>query len=119
MKAERFSDIVKKWAEDCASGKNIVGKEVVLAAKRYLDDLKRKDIVLRTEEPDLCINIIQTTLVHKQGEDLEGNPLLGKPFLLEPWQMFVIYNLLGFYYKDTNERRYKEAFIEIGRKNGI
>ena len=118
MKAERFSDIVKKWAEDCASGKNIVGKEVVLAAKRYLDDLKRKDIVLRTEEPDLCINIIQTTLVHKQGEDLEGNPLLGKPFLLEPWQMFVIYNLLGFYYKDTNERRYKEAFIEIGRKNG-
>ena len=118
MKAKRFSPIVKKWAKDCVSGKNIVGREVVLAAQRYLNDLERKDIELRTKEPDLCINIIQTTLVHQQGENIQGEPLLGKPFLLEPWQMFVIYNLLGFYYKGTQERRYKEAFIEIGRKNG-
>ena len=118
MKAKRFSTIVKKWAKDCVSGKNIVGREVVLAAQRYLNDLERKDIELRTKEPDLCINIIQTTLVHQQGENIQGEPLLGKPFLLEPWQMFVIYNLLGFYYKGTQERRYKEAFIEIGRKNG-
>lgn len=118
MKAQRFSTIVKKWAKDCVSGKNIVGKEVVLAAQRYLNDLERKDIELRTKEPDLCINIIQTTLVHQQGENIKGESLLGKPFLLEPWQMFVIYNLLGFYYKGTQERRYKEAFIEIGRKNG-
>ena len=118
MKAKRFSTIVKKWAKDCVSGKIIVGKEVVLAAQRYLNDLERKDIELRTKEPDLCINIIQTTLVHQQGENIKGESLLGKPFLLEPWQMFVIYNLLGFYYKGTQERRYKEAFIEIGRKNG-
>ena len=117
-KAKRFKTIVIRWAKDCVSGKNIVGKEVVLAAQRFLSDLEREDIELRTKEPDLCINIIQTTLVHQQGETLQGEPLLGKPFLLEPWQMFVIYNLLGFYYKGTQERRYKEAFIEIGRKNG-
>lgn len=118
MSAKKYKDIVKKWAEDCVKGKLVVGKEVVQAADRYLKDLKRKDIELRTKDPDLVINIIQNTLVHQQGEDLEGNPLLGRPFLLEPWQMFTVYNLLGFYYKGTNERRFKEAFIEVGRKNG-
>ena len=54
----------------------------------------------------------------KQGEDLEGNPLTGKPLRLEPWQIFIVYNLVGFYYKGTSERRYKEAFIFIPRKNG-
>lgn len=118
MKAKQYKDIVKKWAEECSKGKRIVGKEVEQACTRYLADLKRKDIELRTHDPDLVINIIQNTLVHQQGEDLEGNPLLGRPFLLEPWQMFTVYNLLGFYYKGTNERRFKEAFIEVGRKNG-
>lgn len=117
-KAKQYKAIVKKWAEDCAKGKLIVGKEIEQAASRYLKDLKRKDIELRTHDPDLAINLIQNTLVHQQGEDLDGNPLMGRPFLLEPWQMFTIYNLLGFYYRGTNERRFKEAFIEVGRKNG-
>ena len=117
-KAKRFKDVCIDWAKDCVSGKNIVGKEVEQACQRFLDDLKRDDIELRTKDPDMCINIIQNTLVHQQGEDIQGEPLMGKPFLLEPWQIFVVYNLLGFYYTGTNERRYKEAFIEVGRKNG-
>ncbi len=117
-KARKYKTVVTKWAKDCVSGKNIVGKEVVLACQRFLDDLKRDDLVFKTQDPDMCINIIQNTLVHQQGEDLKGEPLMGKPFLLEPWQMFVVYNLLGFYFKGTKERRYKEAFIQVGRKNG-
>lgn len=39
-------------------------------------------------------------------------------FLLEPWQKFIIYNLLGFYHKGTILRRFKEAFIMVPRKNG-
>ena len=118
MSAKSYKDIVKKWAEDCAGGKKNVGAEVALSCRRYLDDLMREDLELRPKDPDFAINIIQTTLVHQQGEDIEGRPLLGRPFLLEPWQMFVIYNLLGFYKKGTAERRYKEAFIEVARKNG-
>ena len=33
-------------------------------------------------------------------------------------QVFIVYNLLGFWYKGTNDRRFKEAFIFIPRKNG-
>lgn len=118
MSAGTYKTQVKKWAEDCVARKIIVGEEVVLACERYLSDLKRDDIELRSTDPDFAINIIQGTLVHQQGEDLEGKPLLGRPFLLEPWEMFVVYNLLGFYYKGTDERRYKEAYIQVARKNG-
>lgn len=117
-KAKKYKDVCIQWAEDCVAEKNVVGKEVIAACQRFLDDLKRDDIELRTKDPDMCINIIQNTLVHAQGENLVGEPLMGKPFILEPWQIFIVYNLLGFYYKGTNERRYKEAFIEVGRKNG-
>lgn len=118
MKSRRFKDIAVKYANDCISGEVIAGKEVIAACERFLRDIDREDLELREYEPDLAINIMQATLVHAQGEDLQGNPLLGKPFLLQPWEIFVVYNLLGFYYKGTNERRYKEAFIMVGRKNG-
>lgn len=115
---KRYQDIALDYAQKCVSGEIIIGAEVVDACKRYLEDLKREDLELRTHDPDLAINIMETTLVHAQGEDIEGRPLLGRPFILEPWEVFCVYNLLGFYYKGTNNRRYKEAFIEVCRKNG-
>lgn len=107
-----------KYAEDVVAGKIIIGADVVAACKRFLNDLEREDLELRTHDPDVAITIIETTLVHAQGEDMEGRPLLGRPFLLEPFQIFIVYNLLGFWYSGTNNRRFKEAFIELARKNG-
>src|SRR5690554_6623302 len=49
---------------------------------------------------------------------MQGRPLRGRPFLLEPWQKFIVYNLLGFYHKGTILRKYKEAFIMLPRKQG-
>jgi phage terminase large subunit-like protein len=116
--AKRFRKVAVKYAEDVVAGRVIIGAEVVAACRRFLDDLGRDDLELRDHEPDMAINIMQTTLVHAQGEDLEGRPLLGRPFILEPWEIFITYNLLGFYYKGTDRRRYNEAFIEVARKNG-
>lgn len=107
-----------KYAQDVTAGKIIIGADVVAACERFLSDLKREDLELRTHDPDIAIAIIETTLVHAQGEDMEGRPLLGRPFLLEPFQIFIVYNLLGFWYTGTNNRRFKEAFIELARKNG-
>ena len=106
------------YAQDVVAGKIIIGADVVAACKRFLNDLEREDLELRTHDPDVAITIIETTLVHAQGEDMEGRPLLGRPFLLEPFQIFIVYNLLGFWYSGTNNRRFKEAFIELARKNG-
>lgn len=118
MDAKRYKKLVDEYAESVVSGKKIAGKEIVLACKRYQNDLKRDDLEFRTRDADAIISIMEGTLVHAQGEDMDGNALMGKPLILQPWQIFVIYNLFGFYYKGTDERRYKEAFIMLGRKNG-
>ena len=117
MKSNRKT--VDDYVEAVLSGKEKrAGEEIAAACVRYNDDIKRTDLELRQHDPDTIIAIIEKTLVHMKGEDIKGEPLLGKPFLLEPWQKFIIYNMFGFWYKGTQERRYKEAFIELGRKNG-
>lgn len=118
MAAKSYKQIALQYADQAVKGKKRVGKEVLLACIRFQKDLKRADLELKTKEPDFVIGIIERTMVHKQGEDLNGNPLMNRPLILQPWQIFIVYNLIGFYYTGTNERRYKEAFIFIPRKNG-
>lgn len=118
MAAKSYKETAFQYVDEVLSGNKKVGKEIVLACARFRRDLKREDLELRTREPDLVIGIIEKTMVHKQGEDLEGRSLMNTPLLLQDWQIFIVYNLVGFYYKGTHERRYKEAFIFIPRKNG-
>ncbi len=117
MATKQFKKIAIQYAEDVAAGRIIAGNNL-LECKRFLADLKREDLELHTKEPDLVCNIIERFMVHKQGENLNGEPLMNTPMLLQPWQVFCVYNLVGFYYNGTKERRYKEAFIFIPRKSG-
>ena len=118
-KAKSYKQEAIDYAKEVVHGKKRrVGKEVMLACIRFMSDLERDDLELHTKEPDFVIGIIERTMVHKQGEALDGRPLMNTPFILQNWQIFIVYNLVGFYYKGTNERRYKEAFIFIPRKNG-
>lgn len=117
MTADKYKRIADQFAADCISGKRIVGKEIVDACIRYQNDLKRTDLEYRGHDPEFLITVMERTLVFSQGERLDGTPLLGEPFELIDWQIFCVVNLFGFYYKGTNERRYKEAFIMVARKN--
>ncbi len=118
QKRKSYKQIAVKYAKDVTSGKKVAGEEVKSACERFLSDMKREDLELRIKDPDIALSIMEQTLVHSKGEDMEGNPLLGEPFILQPWQIFIVYNLLGFWLKGTNEQRYKEAFIFVPRKNG-
>lgn len=117
MRYDNF-ETVKKYAADCANGKKVACPELRMSCKRFLSDLERMDFDFNPRDAEFVIKIIEKTIVHKKGEAIDGTSLTGKPFLLEPWQKFIIYNLLGFFISGTNERRYKEAFIFIPRKNG-
>lgn len=112
-----YKEVALNFAKDVVSGKIIAGNNK-RECKRFLNDLERDDIELHSKEPDYVISIIKTFMVHQQGETLDGIPLTNKPLELQPWQIFIVYNLVGFYFKDTNIRRYKEAFIFVPRKNG-
>lgn len=117
-KTKSYLPEVQAYVDGVLDGSIIAGKEVVAACERWERDKKNPRFELHTKEPDFVINIVQRTMVHKQGEDLDGNPLAGKPFVFSPWQMFITYNLVGWYFVGTNIRRYKEAFIEVPRKSG-
>lgn len=118
MVSKDYKQIAIDYASDVISGKIIAGKHIVYACKRFFKDLEREDLELRMHDPIAACSLIERTLVHNQGEDINGNPLKGKPFILEPFEVFITVNLLGFYYKGTEETRYKEAFIMLARKNG-
>lgn len=109
---------VWKYAEDIRDGRIIANRARVQAVERFFRDLENPAYDFRTAAPDFCINIIEKTICHMQGEALDGTPLRGKPLTLQPWQKFVIYNVLGFYVKGTDVVRYHEALIYMGRKNG-
>lgn len=102
---------VKKYARDIVSGEIIANEDRVLAAKRFLKDLDNAAYEMRTRDADFVIKIIEATFVHIKG------PARGKAFLLEPWEKFICYNVAGFYIAGTEERRFKEAFIFLPRKN--
>ena len=117
-RAKRYKKIAVAYARAAVAGEINVGAEVVAAARRFLDDMERKDLTLRTQDADFVCNIVERIMVHKQGQALDGTPLTNTPLRLLPWQVFIIYNVFGFYWRGRRERRYKEAFIYVPRKNG-
>lgn len=118
MRGKQYKKVAIKYADDVINGKIIASDDVIAACKRFKADLERPDLELRTQQPDAAISIIEGMFVHRQGETLDGRPLLGQPLKLEPWQIFIVYNLLGFWYKGTEIRRFNEALIFVARKNG-
>lgn len=110
-------NLVISYAKDIVSGKKLANKEQIQGCKRFLKDLENKDYDFRPGEAEKVIKIIEKTFVNVQGEAQDGTPLRGTPFLLLPFQKFIIYNLIGFWHKGTELRRFKEAFIFLPRKN--
>lgn len=117
-KKHKNFDVVTEYAKSIVEGRKVACVETKQMCERFLRDLKNPDYDFDPKDAEFVIQIIEKTFVHQKGEDMQGRPLRGRPFLLEPWQKFVVYNLLGFYHKGTKLRRFKEAFIMLARKNG-
>ena len=120
MRLERgkYASDVRSYVERVLDGSIKANTERIQAARRFAEMTENPAYEVRTKDADFVIGIIETTFKHRQGEDLEGRPLRGRPFILEPWQRLCVYGMLCFYHKGTDERVVKEAFIFIPRKNG-
>lgn len=99
------------YVEDVLNGKIVVGELIKLACQRFKDDLQRQDIYFNESVVDKAINFIGS-LKHFMGKSS------GKHFKLENWQQFIIANIVGWYWKDGNTRRFTSSYIEVSRKNG-
>ena len=103
------------YAVDVSLGKRPAGKWVKLACKRYLDDLDTQDDGAFEFRPDVAgawCDFFPAVLKVFKG------PKAGEPFELMEWQKFVVWNVFGWFNRETGTRRFRYAFVLISRKNG-
>ena len=110
-------DTVNGYAQDIVSGRKIACQYQIKGVQRFLRDLDDERFDFDAKDADFCIDIIEKTVCHQQGEAIDGTPMRGKPFLLMPFQKYIIYNLVGFKMHGTQILRYHETLIYMGRKN--
>jgi phage terminase large subunit-like protein len=79
------------------------------AVNRYLTD-RKNGWAFSENYAQHAIDFIEQ-LEHSTGD------YAGKPFKLEGWQAFIIWNLFGFLNPDGS-RRFTRAYVEVPRKNG-
>lgn len=104
---------VAAYAEAVVSGEIVAGRLVRLACQRHLDDLEHgHERGLRFDEAaaDKALSFFGL-LKLAEGEHE------GQPFVLQPWQQFVIGSLFGWKASDGT-RRFRTAYLEIGKGNG-
>ena len=100
-----------RYAQDVIDGKIVAGELVRLACKRFIDDLERPDLEFRAEIVDRFITFC-SLLKHFKGKSAN------EKFILENWQQFIAANIIGFYYKNTDDRKYTNSLICVSRKQG-
>lgn len=101
----------QEYARSVVSGETVAGKYIKQACHRFLDMFDRQDIIFDGKRADRAVNFI-SKLKHFSGKSS------GKHFILEPWQEWIVYNIFGFYWKETGLRVINKAFISVARKNG-
>jgi len=106
-----MSHSVTEYALSVLEGEIVAGQHVERACQRHLDDLERDDVYFDEQAATRIINFYKLT-PHVKGE------WAGRPITLEPWQKFIVGCLFGWKQKSDDTRKYREAYIEVARKNG-
>lgn len=100
-----------QYADDVTSGRIVCGRHISLAVERFYVFIERDDLVFREDRVDYVVDFI-SKIKHYTGRHA------GKPFILQPWQAFIVACIYGFYYRESGERVVKSVYIEMARKNG-
>lgn len=107
-----------KYAKNVLAGKIPACRFVVAACKRHLDNLadsKDKDYPYTFDAAEAQRKIAFIELLpHTKGEWGFKRQLV----TLEPWQKFAIACIFGWKRKKDGMRRFREAYLEVNRKNG-
>ena len=107
-------DRVTGYAKAVLAGEIVAGPDVRNACKRHLRDLKSgpdRGLVFDLARVNRAIGFFEDVLC------LNGGDYEGMPFLLAPWQAFVVGSLFGWMTED-GFRRFRLGYIETGKGSG-
>lgn len=105
---------VKDYAEKVISGEILAGKKVILAAKRFINDLERQEdddfeYYFDNERANKVIGFME----------ILPDPKTMQAYPLADFQKFIIGNMYGWWRKDDNsKRRFRKGMLSMARKNG-
>jgi phage terminase large subunit-like protein len=110
-----WDQIAQKYAEDVVKGRIAAGEFVKLSCRRHLNDLKKQQkrtfpYRLNPKKVEKVCKFI-SQLKHIKGK------WAGTEIKLEPWQVFFLANVFGWERKSDGLRRFREAYLEVPRKN--
>lgn len=103
----------ERYCDDVLNGRIITGRWVRLACERHRRDLAtghERGLWFDEQAAKIAIAFFHV-LRHWKGE------WGGKPVTLEPSQQFWVWSLFGWK-RDDGTRRFRTAYLEVGRKNG-
>lgn len=98
-----------KYAMTVETGSIVAGAYVKAAVKRYLSWFERPEFEFREDKVERVVHFMYN-ITHGTNPKLEVD--------LQPWQLFIIYNVFGWYHVGTDERVIHNVYIEVARKNG-
>jgi phage terminase large subunit-like protein len=103
--------IFDNYVSGVKSGKIVACKYVKLAIARHERDLLRGDVYFDRSEVQFALDFFQLL-------NLIPNINNFVPFVLEPFQAFIVGSILGWKKTQNRKRKYDRAYIEVARKNG-
>jgi phage terminase large subunit-like protein len=112
--ASSSADPVAEYAQSVVDGKRMAGPHVRDQCARHLRDLKegkKRGLVWDLSKALKAIRFYEKVL------KLNGGPFEGKPFLLLPWQKFVVGSVFGWLGPD-GYRRFRVVYVETGKGSG-
>jgi phage terminase large subunit-like protein len=113
--ADEWAKIANKYADDVVNGRIPTGEYVKAACRRHLKDLKKqttKRFLYRfSEQKAAKVCDFISKLRHIKGK------WAGTEIHLEPWQVFFLACVFGWVRKSDDKRRFREAYLEVARKN--
>ena len=103
-----------EWGNAIIAGELPACRYVRLAVERFARDLERDDWEYEFD-PDRAEDWLEFLA---ELRHVKGARFAGKQFEPAGWQCFIVLNLYGWVNKQTGFRRFREAYIEVPRKNG-
>lgn len=113
-RARKVADQATAYAQAVADGSLPAGPHVKAACRRHLNDLQHgpaRGLTWDAKAAEKAINFYRDVLT------LNGGEHEGKPFILLPWQAFIVGSLFGWKNADGT-RRFRMAYIESGKGSG-
>jgi len=120
-------DGATQYARDVVAGRIVAGRKVRMACARHLSDLqhrRERGLVWKPAEVQRVVDFFaeilclpEDTASDETVSSTTKTPSAGTPFLLQPFQVFIVGSLMGWYTRQ-GYRRFRDGYLEVAKGNG-